>query len=903
MLMSLQKQGFLILSLLVGTLLSLVILTKTNQELLVQSQEVILESVHDVELSHELERDVLDLQRNVLIYKESASSLAEVRFYEILDRVEGKLDSFERRVKDEKNRAEYLAIIDSMRGHLSSYSGNFKSVIDGRQRRKDLINNNLQNGFEQLFTKIESNQQDNLNADVSLLLASIETNLGMAYAFFYKYLQDQNYQYIDKFNSHLITVEYISRQREEHHSDYVALLEQVKSDFNRLVQTTRGYVFLVNVVMTGSANEFIFQTKELKRLVNERQDVINGEVKENVQITQTSSNAVAIACVVISVLIASFLRYRIVNPVREITKVFKRLSSGVDILADIPGISRRDEIGELASAANVFRDKNQQTKLLLSQAQELNARQEQLNVELSEEKEKAEQATHSKSMFLANMSHEIRTPMNGIIGLVNLMQKTSLDEKQIDYLKKISYSSQIMLGVINDVLDFSKIEAGRLDLENVEFNFNDFVDGLISSVAFKTEEKSLDFRVNCSPDISKTLKGDPLRISQVLMNLSNNAVKFTNQGDILINFDKAVIGAETFLTVSVKDTGVGMTNEQYNMIFNPFTQADGSTSRKFGGTGLGLSIVKQLCELMGGQVRVESELGKGSNFEVSFRVEEVGVDKLYSALEYETKFDRRAVKYLTINQDPLIDKRVLDLLPVPIEFFSVNDGKNSEDSLVDYNALHILDFPKGKVDRKAILDYVHANKLDNFGVVSCQTGKSYLTKSNVAADFNILTHPFSPTDLIHFFQSITRPTKEDNTVALAVPSKSAGVYGGKVLLVEDNTINQLVAGDMLEDMGVQFDLAEDGAEAVEKVTSGNQYDLILMDIQMPVMDGYSATQELRKQGYKDLVICGLSANAMKEDYERAYQAGMNDYITKPLEAVSLYGIFDKYLNVADVSNQ
>ena len=271
-----------------------------------------------------------------------------------------------------------------------------------------------------------------------------------------------------------------------------------------------------------------------------------------------------------------------------------------------------NEIGALARAAAVFQQKNEQTQQLLEESQQLNAQQEQLNQQLEQEKHKAEKATAMKSEFLANMSHEIRTPMNGIIGLIDLTLKTQLEEKQRFYLEKAAYSSQLMMGVINDILDFSKIEAGKLDISPTQVDLNPLIDNLIASLQPKATEKSLLLRIDVDPNLPAQILIDPLRFSQILLNLGSNAIKFTDQGHVELTFERH----QNDIKLQVRDTGIGMNKAQLERVFDSFTQADGSTSRKYGGTGLGLSIVRQLVTLQHGHLEVESEPGQGSCFSV-----------------------------------------------------------------------------------------------------------------------------------------------------------------------------------------------------------------------------------------------------------------------------------------------
>ena len=362
---------------------------------------------------------------------------------------------------------------------------------------------------------------------------------------------------------------------------------KAKADFFKLTQITQGNLFLVNVVMAGSANEFLYLSGELASQVTDNSEMTTQRTYALARSTQQNGELFSLFAILLAVVAALFSTKRILGPIHSITEVFKKLSEGVEV-SKIPGSSRQDEIGKLAQSALVFSDKNRQTENLLSEAQRMNVQLENLNKELTESKIKAEQATASKSIFLANMSHEIRTPMNGIIGLIELAQQQDLSPTVRGYIDKAAYSGQILLSVINDILDFSKIEAGKLKIEEVSFSLHSLFDNLIAVIALRAKEKNLSVHFTVQPSIPPQVIGDPLRIAQIIMNIGNNAVKFTEQGRITIEFEGQLNskGSTLSLTMRITDSGIGMNEEQLARIFKPFTQADGSTNRKYGGTGL-----------------------------------------------------------------------------------------------------------------------------------------------------------------------------------------------------------------------------------------------------------------------------------------------------------------------------
>ncbi|WP_019531672.1 ATP-binding protein [Dasania marina] len=881
---SLQIQILLVVACLISILLVQALLSKAAQETLIDNQSLTMQAMANIALVNRLERDVVDLKRNVLIYKDTASESAVSRFNELIDSVNKDLGTFEHNVSD-INDERYNDLIRRMRSHLKDYQDNFVSVVSGRAKREDIYKNKIIKGFDYLDSMLGLHQDDEGNYKMRYELMS-------AKRYMLGYMLDPDYQLIEKFNGHMAAVEAYLNNSYPNKDAMRDTFRHISDDFNQLTHLTRGYIFLVNVVMAGSANEFLFLTKEITKSFTDKQQINNNKIISDATKTKRNSRLVVMASIGLSIMVAVFLILRIIIPVRKITDVFRRLSTGDDV-EEIPCIERSDEIGDLAKAANIFHDKNKESVELLEKTQKLHFEQEVLNLELAIEKENAELAAASKSIFLANMSHEIRTPMNGIIGLVQLALRTDLDKKQRSYLEKIAYSGRIMMGVINDILDFSKIEAGRLDIEQVAFSINTLIENLIASVRVKAKEKQLNFRVNLLTSMPEHLLGDPLRISQVLLNLCNNAVKFTEQGEVTvdISFSPKPVDGSAYLVVDVSDTGMGMSEQQLETVFDSFTQADDSTSRRFGGTGLGLAIVKQLTELMGGEVKVKSEQGVGSCFTVNCSVAEV------ESLSVLSELDERQLHayYLPAGDNGLIsdnyfkfsrmEKTALSLEPLSELPLPVGDGKTLV--LVDVVSQSFVD--KHHVLFEQLFDQGYP-----IGFITDMQPATIRHALKQHFKLPVLSHPYSPADFSRFILSMISGAAQHKE-GDAIESRGSLLFQGHALVVEDNRINQMVVGDMLTDMGLSFEIVENGEVAVERVTNGTSYDLVFMDIQMPVMDGHTATKRIREAGYDDLVICGLSANAMAHDAADAKVSGMNDYVTKPIEWDDLVAVVEKYL--------
>ncbi|MFQ3236535.1 MAG: signal transduction histidine kinase, partial [Paraglaciecola sp.] len=708
-----------------------------------------------------------------------------------------------------------------------------------------------------------------------------------------------DFQFVQQFSNELTLAKALISKNDTQSNMYkgvIAKLNIVETEFIQLTSITSGYLFLVNVVMAGSANEFLFMARELNRLMTYKLSDTNQQVKQNIHNNQISSDVFSVFGILLAVITALFLTRRIMLPINVITDVFTKLAKGEDVDVDaIPGITQKNEIGQLAKAADIFHAKNTQTTHLLAESRMMNARKELLNAELVDSRYRAEQATLSKSMFLANMSHEIRTPMNGIIGMLDVVMKSNLTVKQRQQLNKVVYSSQVLMSLINDILDFSKVEAGKLDIDQVEFSLNSVFANLLTNISARAQEKNLNIIFNCDPNIPSTLIGDPLRIGQVLLNLSSNAIKFTRNGSVTINISFQVHpGAdELTLNVEVTDTGIGMTKEQLDKIFDTFTQADGSTSRDFGGTGLGLSIVKQLAHLMGGEVKAQSQLHKGSNFNVSFKLRQKAKTPSIFTIP---NMPQHRLYYFSNGAKGLISSPYLTNIELDHHHFPLSQLETILAQITTDDAV-MIDM-HSQVAHKTLQPQLKCLLKEHIAVgFITQTQPSNLPELLLKQwPFSCLTHPYTPGQLATFVHSLYNPLlgkSEFETEHERVQTE----YEGHVLLVEDNNINQIVAGEMLRVLGITFDIAENGRQAVTKVVNSPHYDLVFMDVQMPEMDGYEATREIRKQGLTELVICGLSANAMKEDFSKAKAAGMNEYLTKPLKLAALEQILSQYLLV------
>lgn len=521
---------------------------------------------------------------------------------------------------------------------------------------------------------------------------------------------------------------------------------------------------------------------------------------------------------------------------------------------------------------------------------------ESKNLLLADAKESAESANRAKSEFLANMSHEIRTPMNAIIGLNYLLQQTDLTERQKDYVGKTVLSAKSLLTIISDILDFSKIEAKKIVLERIDFDLYEIMSNISNIIGFSLYEKGLKLHFSIHHEVPQVLNGDPFRLNQVLLNLVNNALKFTDEGEIAIAVSVSSQDDNgVSLRFEVRDTGIGMTPEQQALLFHGFTQADMSTTRKYGGTGLGLVISKSIVELMQGEIHVESELGRGSCFIFTVKFE-VGSEHVFSA---------PVTSYLKFLRVLLIcdDEEMRLVLQSQLEQFQfiVNAVDSAQSALKQLSVsgrydLVIIDWKLQDEKAQALAEKI---KLENATPVQVVLISSYheselQLKSQTTSVKKVLYYPMSQSQL---YNQITNLFQEQLQMKIASPQgeneakKLHMLRNTEVLLVEDNEINQQVAQAILQEVDIRVDVAENGIEALKRIAT-KQYDAILMDLQMPLMDGFEATRNIRDFDQETPIIA-MTADTMQGIKEQVVEAGMDAYISKPFEPIQLFSVLQR----------
>jgi signal transduction histidine kinase/DNA-binding response OmpR family regulator len=609
--------------------------------------------------------------------------------------------------------------------------------------------------------------------------------------------------------------------------------------------------------------------------------------------------------------VSSQLLRVITAPILELARLASGVSAGKDYsLRAVP--QGDDEVGALVSSFNEMLEGIQQRDAALQSANEgLEARVLKRTEEMRRARDAAEEASRVKSEFLANMSHEIRTPLNGIMGMTDLTLGTEITTEQREYLDTVKQSADSLLVVINDILDFSKIEAGKVDLELADFNLRDCLESTLKILAFRADEKGLELLCEIAPEVPEVVRGDSSRLRQIVTNLVGNAIKFTSEGEVTMKVEvKSQVDDNCILQFTVSDTGIGIPQEKQALIFDPFSQADTSTTRKYGGTGLGLTISARLIELMGGEIRLESEVGRGAHF--FFTVQMKSSEMPIAVGSVAPPEILRAVKVLVVD-DNRTNRRILDgmlkrweMTPILVE--------GGEEAIAELSSAREAGEPY-----RLVLTDMHMPKMDGFTLVErirhrpelATATIMMLTSAGHRGDAErckevgvaaYLLKPIRQSELRESIALVLGASEQSGAIPLvtrySLHDSRDPVTVLRILVAEDNVVNQRLVVRLLEKRGHRVVLAVDGRQALEAL-SQESFDLVFMDVQMPEMDGLDATtiiREKEKKTGKHQPIVALTAHAMTGDRDRCLTVGMDGYLTKPIRPQELDRILDSYVN-------
>jgi len=729
---------------------------------------------------YEIDQKVESLQRNVLLFATTGYEGPEHRAEELVEQLKQLLDEVE------TTGGVDAGEIDKMRTQLENHQEIFTAVVNDRARRRQIVSQDLQQVEAEIEEAIAAISQNPEHDDISL---ELKATFQAALLDTLRFINGPDSLHFRNAKAHLgksqMTLREILKQGNAGPEIQTTLdaMNRYEEALIQMVQATRGYLHLVNVVLAGESVEFRRLAEEIRDRQTLRVDQLADSMARDNYHFQVASNTFSVITIILGLAASWLIGRDVAPPLNAIAETIDGLAQGKDC-ETIPALGRSDELGRLAAAAQVFKEKAKETERLLRVAENAQSDLNEINQELNHHMALSEQmaqealaATHAKSEFLANMSHEIRTPMTAILGFAETLSESTQDKVSLDAVETIQRNGEHLLAIINDILDLSKVESGKMDLETLATSPSEVVDQVVSLVKVKADGAGLNLDVDYIGKFPSEIKTDPTRLRQVLINLLGNAIKFTEVGGVKVLVRFLQNDGEPKLQFDIIDSGIGMSDQQAERLFQPFMQADNSVTRKFGGTGLGLTICKRLAEMLGGDlILLETQRNVGSTFR------------------------------LTI-------------------------------STGDIEGIELV---------------------------------------------------------------VSQPSKSTQVKKVEANIESADLSGLHILLAEDGPDNQRLLRFVLEKAGAQVDIVGNGLLAVEKavdaVDQGEPFDCVLMDMQMPVMDGYTAASKLRSTGFEGPVIA-LTAHAMAGDREKCVANGCVDYLTKPIDRRELTQMIFRYTSV------
>ncbi|MDC9527254.1 ATP-binding protein [Pseudoalteromonas sp. Angola-30] len=825
-----------------------------------------------------LENDVISLQSQAIAYLDHANSNTIEKFNMHLNAAKRDLDTLSTYLNEYDEN--YQNNIKRLNEYLNNYQDTFNRVVVNRTKREQLYITQFKQPIEALkaqLNELEKNTQTSKQSVIVNILLTI-SNIEQATT---NYLHKPNYDEAQNVQDNLAHLNTLLASIETANVNLLNNTDELEQAYSQLVILTRSYTFSINVVLTGIENELLYLAEKIRDVEKQKLTQTEQQLRDHVLKSTEMANLFAALITVIIIVITFFIFNSVIKPIAKLTKLLNDMSNEKQVTLN-GNTHHQSEINSVITAANALYLKNKQTKALLAQTQALNTKMELMNKELTVAMTQAKNANQAKGDFVANMSHELRTPMNGILGMLQLLQSSALPAKQKHYADKAFSSAQNLLQILNNVLDFSKLESDKVKLESIPFTLHTVVSNVKNLFSVNAKQKGLRLNFVLHVDAGLELLGDPLYLSQIINNCVGNALKFTERGEITLSIEATTQDKQNIqLRFGIKDTGIGMTPEQTESIFDSFYQGDSSTTRKYGGTGLGLTICKQLTKLLGGEIQVRSTPHVGSEFyfTLPFKMTNQETLKKHALL---ISPDKKQINSLTkllsnaditteVTQEPL---RAIAKISQPNNPFSIVLMALLQAELKDNFILQQLYLQKQRNKHKLLLILLISDQEQPQAVPDSEH-IDIITIGN--------SHPESQLMRLLLADSTNLPT-----------SDSYPQYTGyTALVVDDNPINQEIIEALLSKMNMTVVLANNGKEALECVDK-HEVDIIFMDIQMPVMDGLEATRILRQRGYITPIIA-ITAAAFSNDKKAAIRAGMDDYLVKPLLFGALYETIEKHI--------